>query len=282
MRLGPFTLHTIECGRIRLDGGAMFGIVPKVLWVRRMPTDDRNRITMHMRALLIEGLGRVVLIDNGAGDKYGTRFRDMFALEGCTLDTSLAHAGFQASDVTDVILTHLHFDHAGGSTQWRRERAVPRFPNATYYIQRAQLQSARQPNERERASFLPENFEPMATFGQLCELDGNRELLPGIEVFTVNGHTDAQQLVRIIGAEGTLVYVADLLPTVHHLRGPWVMAYDVRPMQTLNEKRTFLHAAHSKNWHLFFEHDPNVTVSSLKQGDRGIEACEFRPLDELF
>ena len=281
MRIGPYTLHTIECGRFRLDGGAMFGIVPRVLWERRMSPDSRNRITMHMRALLIEASSRVVLIDNGAGDKYDDRFRDIFALEGCRLNESLAQAGFQASDVTDVILTHLHFDHAGGSTQWQHGRLVPRFPNARYYIQRAQLQSARQPNERESASFLPQNFEPLAATGQLCELEGHQEVLPGIEVFTLNGHTDAQQLVKISGPEGTLIYVADLLPTVHHLRGPWVMAYDIRPLQTLEEKRTFLETALAKDWQLFFEHDPSVTVASLQQGRRGIEACAYRPLEDL-
>ena len=282
MRLGHFTLHTVECGRFRLDGGAMFGIIPKVLWARRMPADERNRITMHMRALLVEGLGRVVLIDNGAGDKYGAKFRDIFALEGCMLDASLARAGFQASDVTDVILTHLHFDHAGGSTKWHNGRAVPRFPNARYFIQEAQLESARQPNAREKASFLPENFEPLAASGQLCALRGRQELLPGLTVLPVHGHTEAQQLVRITGAEGTLVYVADLLPTVHHLRGPWVMAYDIRPLQTLREKSAFLEKAHAKDWQLFFEHDPDVAVASLLKGARGIEAGKFRPLSELF
>lgn len=282
MRLGPFTLHTIECGRFRLDGGAMFGIVPKALWARRMPADSRNRITMHMRALLIEGLGRVVLIDNGAGDKYDTRFRDIFALEGCMLNNALAQAGFQGTDVTDVILTHLHFDHAGGSTRWHNGRVEPRFPNARYHIQQAQLQSARQPNDRERASFLPDNFEPLSSAGQLCETSGRFELIPGIEMFVVNGHTDAQQLVKISGPEGTLVYVADLLPTVHHLRGPWIMAYDLRPMVTLREKSAFLQEALANGWHLFFEHDPDVVVASLQQTHRGIQACSPRPLEELF
>ena len=282
MRLGPYNLHAIECGRFRLDGGAMFGIVPKALWERRMAPDIRNRITMHMRALLLEGEGRVILIDNGAGDKYGERFRDIFALEGCKLTRSLAEAGFSEADVTDVILTHLHFDHAGGSTIRQQDRIVARFPGARYHIQGAQLRSARQPNQREQASFLPENFEPLAAAGQLHEVSGSRSLLPGIEVFTINGHTDAQQIVKVSGPEGTLVFVADLLPTIHHLRGPWVMAYDIRPLVTLEEKRSFLTEALANDWQLFFEHDPSVVVAGLQQTDRGIQACNFRPLSELY
>lgn len=260
----------------------MFGIIPRVLWARRMTPDDRNRISMCMRSLLLEGDRRVILIDNGAGNKYDARFKDIFALEGCTLDDSLQKAGFTAEDVTDVILTHLHFDHAGGSTTYDRGRVVPKFKNAIYHLQQDHLESARSPNIRERASFLPDNFEPLAATGQLRTHQGEGQLLPGVDLMVVNGHTTAQQLVRISGKEGTVVFCADLLPTIHHLRAPWVMAYDVRPLTTVVEKAHFLSSALTDRCQLFFEHDPEVTVASLQETEQGITISSPRRLEELF
>ena len=260
----------------------MFGIIPRVLWQRRMAPDERGRIDMVMRALLIAGNGRVILVDNGAGDKYGARFQDIFALGPPTLLDSLAEAGFAPEDVTDVILTHLHFDHCGGSTYRDGERVIPRFPNAIYHVQSGQLESALSPNAREQASFLPENFEPLRASGQLKIVTGSRPFCAGIDLIVVHGHTASQQLVRVSGSEGTLVYVADLLPTTHHVRAPWIMAYDVRPLVTLEEKRTFLEEALASGWHLFFEHDPALEVASLVRTDRGIVTTAPRPLSELF
>lgn len=283
-QIGPYTLYSIETGRFRLDGGAMFGIVPKPLWQRRIAPDERNRIPLAMRCLLLEGNGRLLLIDNGVGDKYDAKFQDLFAIdhETHTLHGALDAAGFSADDVTDVILTHLHFDHGGGSTTRRGDRLVPAFPYATYHVQGDHLDWARQPNEREKASFLPENIEPLVASGQVNRLGGGGVLFPGIEVLPVNGHTEAQQMVKITGPQGTLVFVADLLPTSHHLRAPWIMAYDVRPLVSLREKQGFLNEALAGGWHLFFEHDPDVAVASLHQTDRGIAAAHPRPLDELF
>lgn len=283
-KIGPYTLYAIETGRFRLDGGAMFGIVPKPLWQRRLAPDERNRIPLTMRCLLLEGDGRLVLIDNGVGDKYDARFQDIFAIDHTmhTLHEALAAAGFGAADVTDVILTHLHFDHGGGSTIRQGDRLVPTFPNATYHVQRVHLDWARQPNEREKASFLPENIEPLVASGQVNRLDGAGVLFPGVDVRLVHGHTEAQQMVKVTGPEGVLVFVADLLPTIHHLRGPWIMAYDVRPLITLQEKKAFLDEALAGGWHLFFEHDPDVAVASLHQTERGIEAGHPRSLEELF
>ncbi len=283
-RIGPYTLYTIETGRFRLDGGAMFGIVPKPLWQRRIAPDERNRIPLHMRCLLLEDDGRLILIDNGVGDKYDAKFQDIFAIDHDehTLHASLNDAGFSPDDVTDVILTHLHFDHAGGSTTRQGDRLVPAFPNATYHVQHTHLDWARQPNEREKASFLSENIEPLVASGQINRIDGAGAVFPGIEVMLVNGHTEAQQMVKITGPEGTLVFVADLLPTSHHLRAPWIMAYDVRPLVTLQEKKAFLDEALAGGWHLFFEHDPDVPLASLEQTERGIAAANPRPLDELF
>ena len=283
-KIGPYTLYTIETGRFGLDGGAMFGMVPRPLWERRIAPDARNRIALHMRCLLLEGDGRLILIDNGIGDKYDAKFKDIFAIDHAhsTLQGSLGAAGFSANDVTDVILTHLHFDHGGGSTTRRDDRLALTFPNATHHVQQAHLDWARQPTMREKASFLPGNIEPLVASGQLNRVAGEGALFPGIDVMLVNGHTESQQLVKISGVEGTLVFVADLLPTSHHLRLPWIMAYDVRPLVTLQEKQDFLTQALASGWHLFFEHDPEVTVASLVQTERGIDAVHPRPLDELF
>jgi glyoxylase-like metal-dependent hydrolase (beta-lactamase superfamily II) len=282
--IGPYTLHAIETGRFGLDGGAMFGIVPKPLWERRIPPDNRNRIPLHMRCLLLKGEERCILIDTGLGDKHDAKFADLFAVDHdtATLHDSLRAAGVGPGDVTDVILTHLHFDHAGGATQRGGDRFVPTFPNARYHIQRDHWDWAAAPNGKERNSFRPMDFEPLQATGQIHLVEGDGELLPGIDVLTAHGHTHAQQLVKISGPEGTLVYVADLLPTSAHLRPPWIMAYDVRPLVTLDEKQRFLEAAHAEGWHLFFEHDPEVAVASVQQTERGIEIADPRPLDELF
>lgn len=282
-QIGPYTLYAIETGRFALDGGAMFGIVPKVLWERRLAPDARNRIPLAMRCLLLEGAGRVILIDNGIGDTYDAKFQDLFSIDHSTstLHRALGAAGFGADDVTDVILTHLHFDHCGGSTTRRQGRLVPTFTNATYHVQGAHLDWARHPNPREEASFLPENIEPLVASGQLNRIDGEEEVFAGVSVMLVNGHTEAQQMVKIAGPEGTIVFVADLLPTSHHLRGPWIMAYDVRPLVTLQEKQFFLNDALAGAWHLFFEHDPEVAVASLQQTERGVGLAYPRPLEEL-
>ena len=282
-RIGRYTLHTIETGRFRLDGGAMFGIVPKPLWERRIPPDARNRIPLALRCLLLEGDGRVILVDDGAGDKHDAKFADIYALdnEASDLHRSLAAAGFAPADVTDVILTHLHFDHCGGSTRREGGRLVTTFPNARYHVQRAHWEWARRPNEREQASFLADNLEPLAASGQLNLLDAAGPFLPGVELLRVDGHTEAQQLVKIEGEEGTLVFAADLLPTHAHLRGPWVMGYDVRPLVTLEEKHAFLERAAAEGWQLFFEHDPDVVVAGVERTARGFETTNHRPRDDL-
>jgi len=281
-QIGPYTLHTIDCGRFRLDGGAMFGIIPQALWSRRMPPDQRNRIGMCMRSLLLEAKDQLILIDTGAGDKYDQRFRDIYALETSTLTESIQQSGFHVDDVTDVILTHLHFDHAGGSTQYSGDRVVPTFSNAIYHLQQDHLLEARNPSIREKASFMPQNFEPIATNGQLKTHSGSKMLYPGLEVIVVNGHTTAQHLVKITGEQGTLLFGADLIPTVHHLRGPWVMAYDVRPLSTIREKSRILHDAYHQNWHLFFEHDPDTEVASVRETDGDYATQMPRTLHELF
>ena len=283
--IGPYTLSAIETGRFALDGGAMFGIIPKPLWERRIGADDQNRIPLHMRCLLLQSADHCILIDNGLGDSYSDKFADIYAVdhEFATLQGSLANVGVAPSDVTDVILTHLHFDHCGGST--RRNEAGELelvFPNAQHYVQRAHWEWASAPNVREKGSFLEENLAPLDASGHLQFVDGDEELFPGITVHPVHGHTEAQQVVKISDGQGnTLAYVADLLPTTAHLAPAWHMAYDVRPLQTIDEKAAFLSDAVDGGWSLFFEHDPEVAVADVQRTDRGIATTHHRPLSDL-
>ena len=276
MKIGPYTLHEIHAGQLRLDGGAMFGIVPKPLWERRIPADDRNRIPLATRCLLLEGDGRVVLIDNGVGDKYDAKFADIYGVdqESADLHRSLAEAGFSVDDVTDVILTHLHFDHCGGSTTRDADgtlRVV--FPNATFHVQRAHWTWAHE-SPREGASFLPENLDPLEASGQLHLVDGPGPMLPGIEALIVDGHTRGQQLLKISDDEQTLLYAADLLPTAAHVPLLWVMAYDVAPLDTISEKEEILDQAVREGWTVFFEHDTETATARIEKSERGFQVVD--------
>ncbi|MCS7082539.1 MAG: MBL fold metallo-hydrolase [Bacteroidetes bacterium] len=278
MRIGPYEVRAVQAGWFRLDGGAMFGVVPKVLWERRTPADERNRILLGTRCLLLIGAGRVVLVDVGIGAKYSEKFADLYGIDQREhdLESGLRAHGLRPEDVTDVLLTHLHFDHVGGATRWAEPgRAVPTFPRATYYVQRSQWEAALKPNARERASFLGENFLPLLEAHQLEFLDGNVEVLPGIHTRVVNGHTRGQQLVKVSDGQHTLLYAADLLPTVHHIGLPWIMAYDMCAQTTLTEKALLLEQAAQEGWWLFFEHDPEITLCRVRRTER-----DFEPVDE--
>jgi len=279
-RIGPYELYAIETGTFALDGGAMFGIVPKPLWGRTIASDDKNRIPMHMRCLLLIGAGRVILIDNGLGDKYDAKFAAIYAVDQQThsLEQSLARAGVQPNDVTDLILTHLHFDHCGGTTRRVGDRLEMVFPNAAIHVQRDHWEWAASPNVREQASFLADNLDPIRASGQLNLLDGTTQLFDDVLVEPVHGHTRGQQLVHVHDERQRLVYVADLLPTHAHLRPAWNMAYDLWPMTTISEKADFLQRAVAGNWSLFFEHDAAVEVASVKVTDRGIVTHGHRTL----
>lgn len=279
MKIGRYTLHEIHTGRLALDGGAMFGIVPKALWQRQIEPDARNRIPMAMRCLLLEGDGRLVLVDSGLGDKYDAKFAEIYGVDQETheLHRSLGAAGFSAEDVTDVVLTHLHFDHAGGCTTRDGDgRLRLAFPNATYHVQRAHWAWAHA-SPREGASFLAENMEPLEASGQLRFLDGEGELFPGVETIVVDGHTRGQQLVLVRGAEDTLLFAADLLPTAAHVPLLWIMAYDVAPLDTLEEKRRVLDRAAAEGWTVVFEHDVATARARIKLGERGYEAVDRAP-----
>ncbi len=276
MKIGSYTLHEIHAGRLALDGGAMFGIIPKPLWERKIPADAHNRIPLAMRCLLLEGDGRLVLIDNGIGDKYDAKFAGIYGVdrESSELHRSLAAAGFGADEVTDVVLTHLHFDHGGGSTTRDadgRLRVV--FPNATFHVQRSHWDWAHA-SPREGASFLAENLDPLEASGRLRFVDGPGEVLPGIEATVVNGHTRGQQILTIRDEAETLVFAADLLPTAAHVPVLWVMAYDVAPLDTIAEKQAFLEQAAAEGWTICFEHDTEVAAAKIRRTDRGFEAVD--------
>jgi glyoxylase-like metal-dependent hydrolase (beta-lactamase superfamily II) len=263
LTLGAWTIHTLETGVIRLDGGAMFGSVPKPMWSKAHPADERNRITLAMRCLLLEGEGRRILVDDGAGDKLEPKWADIYGLDyrEHSLERSLAALGLGVEDVTDVVLTHLHFDHAGGSTRLQGGIPVPRLPRAHYYVQRRNWENATHPNPRERASYLAENFAPLMDAGVLRLWDGPQQPWPGIELVTAEGHTRGQQLMRVSGREGTLYFVADLIPTASHVRIPFVMGYDVAAIETMEEKRAMLSRAASEGAWVCLEHDARTALA---------------------
>jgi len=270
LTIGPWTVHTLETGAIRLDGGAMFGSVPKTIWSREHPADEKNRIDLAMRCLLLEGDGRRILVDVGAGEKLSPKLMDIYGVDYTvhSLERSLAALGLGVDDVTDVVLTHLHFDHAGGATQSRGGTLVPTLPRARYYVQRTNWEVAQSPNLRERASYMRENFDPLQSAGVLRVWDGPQAPWPGIELFTAHGHTRGQQLLRVTGGDATLYFVADLIPTRSHVRIPFVMGYDVAAIETMSEKRALLERASAEGAWIVLEHDPKVALGrAIAEGE---------------
>jgi glyoxylase-like metal-dependent hydrolase (beta-lactamase superfamily II) len=277
-QLGGLRCHLLEGGFQRLDGGAMFGVVPYPLWSRRVAHDDRHRILLAMRCLLVEHPDGPVLIDTGLGNKEDRKFLDIYGvdndgLEGATqLEDALAVAGFLPRDVRWVINTHLHFDHAGGNTTLDpeleddpRRHVRPSYPNATYVVQKGELEFARKANERTRASYLPHNYEPVASANRWRLLEGDGEVLPGISVRVTPGHVPWLQSVIVRDRGETAVFMSDLIPTTAHLPLPWIMGYDVEPLRTLESKRAFLDEAVREGWKLVFEHDPAVAAGRLER-----------------
>jgi glyoxylase-like metal-dependent hydrolase (beta-lactamase superfamily II) len=266
-------LTTILTGYFKLDGGAMFGIVPKTLWQRLTTPDDNNLCTWAMRCLLIETGERKILVDTGIGDKQDEKFRSHFEPHGDeSLIGSLADAGHRPEDITDVFLTHLHFDHVGGAVKRDDEgNLVPTFPNATYWTNQAHYEWALHPNDREKASFLKENFVPLMEAGVLrfIETPNDEEWLPGIRIRYVYGHTEAMMLLFIQTSVRTVVYTADLIPSSYHIGMPYVMAYDLRPLRTLAEKSQLLEEAVKGEYELFFEHDPKLERCQVIKNERG-------------
>ncbi|MEK2646296.1 MBL fold metallo-hydrolase [Bdellovibrio sp. BCCA] len=275
LTVGTHEVCPIPTGLFGLDGGAMFGTVPKVLWERSNPPDNKNRIPMEARALLLKSPGCNVLIDTGNGkdfvakygEKLGNKFAEMYAMEesGPSLLKSLATHGLKPEDVHHVILTHLHFDHAGGATTERDGKLVPTFPKAQYYVQKGNLETASHPNLREKASYYAANFQPLIDAGVLKVIDGPQEILPGISVLISNGHTQAQQVVKITDGKTTVLYCGDMVPTSSHVKIPWLMGYDLHPLTLMEEKQKHLSEAADQHWYLFFEHDPYCDAALIER-----------------
>jgi glyoxylase-like metal-dependent hydrolase (beta-lactamase superfamily II) len=272
--VGSLRCHLLWAGLQRLDGGAMFGVVPKPLWEKRIAPDARNRIPLAMRPMLVEHPAGLVLVDTGLGDKEDAKFHEIYGIENAgdpgptPLEDALRSLGHQPADVRWVINTHLHFDHAGGNTL-RDDAGGVRlgFPGAAYVVQRNELEYARHTNERTRASYLPHNFEPVDTAGRWRLLEGDGEVLPGISVRLTPGHVPWHQSILVRDGGETLCFLGDLIPTIHHLPLPWIMGYDVEPLRTLESKRALLAEAGREGWLLAFEHDPEVGLARA-----GVEA----------
>ncbi|HET9823847.1 MAG TPA: MBL fold metallo-hydrolase [Chitinophagaceae bacterium] len=286
-------LYSVNTGYFKLDGGAMFGVVPKTIWNKINPADENNLCSWALRCLLIEDADRLILVDNGIGDKQDAKFFGHYYLHGNdTLDKSLAKYGFHRDDITDVFLTHLHFDHCGGSIKRDGDKLVPAFKNAIFWSNEVHWHAAVEPNEREKASFLKENILPIKESGQLKFLSdspGHSGLFPRmvdkftdeVKVRLVDGHTASMMLPQINYKGKTVVYMADLLPSQGHIPIPYVMAYDIQPLITFQEKKSFLKEALDGDYILFFEHDPQYECCTLQQTEKGIRPKEFFALGEI-
>ncbi len=272
-RLGELTVHLLDDGGFRLDGGAMFGVVPRVLWERQRPPDDRNRIRMATNCLLVERGADLVLIDTGIGDKNDARFRDMFGMEegAVRLPERIRDAGYQLGDVTHVLLSHLHFDHCGWNTREVDGRLVPTFPNARYWLARGEVEHARGPNERDRASYDARNWEPLFDAGVVELFDETASPVEGVRAVQAAGHNRDLCIVLLEGGpgEGTAVFWTDLVPTASHVPYAWIMGFDLYPMTTLENKKRWLPRAAEAGWLGFFQHDPEVRVGRIVADDRG-------------
>jgi len=282
-------IYPLNTGNFKLDGGAMFGVVPKSLWSRTNPADQNNMCDWSMRCLLIEDGNRLMIIDTGIGDKQSEKFFAHYYLSGNdSLHGNLSKLGFSSDDITDVFLTHLHFDHCGGAIQWNKERTgfEPAFKNASYWSTEQHWKWATEPNPREKASFLSENILPLHESGQLkfIERNGNftKNVFPNMDVLFVDGHTESMMIPHIHYQDKTLVFMADLLPSVGHIPLPYVMGYDTRPLLTLTEKELFLQNATTNNYYLFLEHDSMNEMCTLQSTEKGIRLNEVFSFSEIF
>jgi glyoxylase-like metal-dependent hydrolase (beta-lactamase superfamily II) len=277
MRLGEIEVQYLHGGNFYLDGGAMFGVVPKPLWEKKSPPDNRNRIRLAANSLLARTQNKNILIETGNGTKWTPKLRDIYGIqEGDPLIDNLAVLGVRPDQIDAVINTHLHFDHAGGNTKLVNDKAAPTFPNAQYIVQAAEIAHAANPTERDRASYFEENFLPMQQSGQWHALAGDTEIIPGISAVGIPGHNADIQAIKLTSGGKTIFFVADLFPTRHHLSLPWIMAYDLYPLQTLETKRKWLETIVQKNWIVVFGHDPDIPAATLHQQENKIA---FQPID---
>lgn len=268
MRIGEWEVGSLDTGRFRLDGGAMFGVVPKVLWEKQNPSDDKNRIEMALRGLVLKGKGRVIVVDPGIGDKWDAKQIEMFGIDHSerTLDRALALHKLRREDVTDVVVSHLHFDHVGGCTRWAGPgKAELAFPNAVYCVHERNIKHSHAPTPKDRASFMEHTIEPVLKSGRLKVVGENHELATGVTAWVTDGHTPGQLLVKVSGKEGTVFFCGDTIPTATHIPIPWVMAYDLHPMVTMEEKRRILERAADESWILAWVHDPFRAASTVRR-----------------
>lgn len=283
MKVGKYKLSVIESGSFGLDGGAMFGIIPKPLWQKTNLADDANRVRLATRNLLLESDSRKILIDTGMGNKWDEKSKNIYAVdEKLSMDSALSSKGLKSGDITDVILTHLHFDHTGGSTIKIDSKLQPAFSNAKYYIQKQNFEWAVNPSDRDKGSYIKENFIPLMEEGVLYFINGDENFDDEIEFFVINGHTFGQQMVKISDGNNTFLFCSDLMPFVSHIPLPYIMGYDLQPLVTLEEKKKYLKTALDENWKLFFGHDPETALATIKQfGEGYIVDKKFRTFDEL-
>ena len=269
-------IKIIESGTFKLDGGSMMGSVPKVLWEKTNPSDKLNRIDLSMRCLLLDNGSDVILIETGIGNKNNQKFIDMFCIDQSDfpLKDELKKYGYNLKDITHVILTHLHFDHAGGATYFDGVDIVPTFPNAKYIISKSNWEAGINPNPKDQASYLSQNFIPIKEQGQLELVEDNQKIMDGIEGLAFYGHTIGQQLIKITTGSDSLIFCSDLIPLKSHLRIPWIMGYDLNAMKSMEEKTLFLNEASDKNWLLFFYHDPKSIAVRIKKNNKHYEVTD--------
>jgi glyoxylase-like metal-dependent hydrolase (beta-lactamase superfamily II) len=283
MKIGDYKLYSVQTGLFRLDGGAMFGVVPKPLWSKTNPADDKNRIDMCMRSLLLVSDKKKILIDNGVGYKLTAKLNEIYGVDHSkfTLEAELAGLGYKPEDITDVILTHLHFDHAGGSTKIDENGKIQiAFPNAVYYLQKKQWEWGQNPSDRDKASFFPENYNPLKEKGHLNLVEGKHKFDDYITFHPVSGHTPSMQVIKVKDDDNTLLYTADLFPTTTHIHPAYIMGYDLFPLTTLDEKKKFLSKITEKNWLLFFEHDAFTETCRVHQTEKGFSVVEKMELNK--
>jgi glyoxylase-like metal-dependent hydrolase (beta-lactamase superfamily II) len=273
MKIGDWEIDLVTDGEFGLDGGAMFGVVPRAMWEKKSPPDDRNRIRMAMNGGLLRGHGRTILVETGAGDKWDAKYAGIykFETENRLLDR-LAARGVRPEDVDTVVNTHLHFDHCGWNTRRINGRLAPTFPNAAYVVQRGELEHALHPNERDQASYMPDNLVPIDQAKQWRLVEGGAEVAPGVELIVVPGHTRDMQCVKVSGGGQTLIFLADLVPTRFHLPYAWIMSFDLYPMTTLENKKRWLPLLAREGWICVFAHDPDVPAAYLRERDGHFEA----------
>lgn len=265
MRLGDLEFHVIVSGTFGLDGGAMFGVIPKPMWEKKAPPDSRNRIKLAMNSLLIRAGGKRILVETGAGGRMNEKFRDIYALEGPRLVEGLRDYGLHPEEIDIVVNTHLHFDHCGGNTRVEKDTVVPAFPSARYVVHRGEFEHAQNPTERDRASYIPDNYMPVEAAGKLSLLEDDRVIAPGVELIRVPGHTANMMCVKLHGGGKTAFLFADLVPTTAHLGLAWIMGYDLYPMTTLENKKKRIPEVAREGWIALFSHDARVPAAYLRE-----------------